>query len=233
MKHEPTVFVIDHDEIAREEIRSLLQSVELPVESFSTAQEMLLAVSPDRPGCLIVDTRLPGMSGLELQQRLAEWPVPPPVIVITSHGDIPTAVQAMRAGALDFLEKPYRPQVLLDRVYEALEADAAERRAYERRAVFESRAQTLTPRELQVMKHVVVGMPNKAIAGELGVSRKAVEAYRARMMRKMQARSLAELVRMSILLEGHPGALASAEVWLAFEEVSHAPESEPSVMAGK
>ncbi|MCK4341337.1 MAG: response regulator transcription factor [Phycisphaerae bacterium] len=204
MKDDPTVFVIDHDEASRRDLQTLLRSVEIPVEIFASAHEFLEAVDPSRPGCLVLDTRLPGMSGLELQQRLADRPVSPPVIIITSHGDIPMAVEATRNGAIDFLEKPFRQQLLLDRVYEALEKDAATRRAYAKQTVLEARAALLTPREREVMAYVVAGLPNKAVAMRMGVTRKAVEAYRARVMRKMEAGSLAELVRIDVILQqGH------------------------------
>lgn len=201
MANDPTVFVIDHDEATRSAVRALLRSVDIPIETFPTACEFLEAYDPQRPGCLVLDARLPGMSGLELQQRLANWEVPPPVIIITGYGDIPMAVEAMRNGAVDFIEKPFRPQLLLDRIHEGFERDAAARRAHAQRAALAACAALLTPRESEVMTRVAAGLPNRAIAEELGVTPKAIEAYRARVMRKMQAESLAALVRMNVVLE--------------------------------
>lgn len=199
-----TVFIIDGDEDVRSAVRVLLHSVGIPVETHASAQEFLEAYDPQRPGCLVLDARLPGMSGLDLQERLAACEVASPVIIVTAHGDIPMVVRAMRNGAIDFLEKPFRSQHLLDRVYHALEEDARRRRAYAQRAAMEARAAQLTPREREVMTHVVAGLPNKTIAARLGVTRKAIEAYRARAMRKMRATSLAELVRMNLILDWGP-----------------------------
>lgn len=200
----PTVFVIDHEEHTRAAIETLLNSVEIPTEAFDSATAFLQSVEPARAGCVVMDMRLPGMSGRELQQRLNAWEIAPPVIIITGHGDIPTAVEALRQGAVDFIEKPFRQQLLLDRVHEALERDAAARQEHRWRFELRQRAASLTPREREVMLHVVQGLPNKAVAMRMGVTRKAVEAYRARVMRKMQAESLAELVRMNVALE-HDG----------------------------
>ena len=197
----PTAFVIDHDAAEREAVAGLLRSVEIAVETFGSAHVFLEVVDPSRPGCLVLDARLPGMSGLELQHRLAEWEVSWPMVIVTAHGDIPMAVEAMRAGAVDFLEKPFRPQRLLDRVHEALGRDAAARDLRARHIALETRAGLLTRREREVMEHIVHGLSNRTVAAQLGVTRKAVEAYRARVMQKMQATSLAELVRMSVVLE--------------------------------
>lgn len=199
---EPTVFVIDPDATTRGAIQELLRSVQVPVECYSSAHEFLEHVRDGRPGCVVLEMRLPDMSGLALLQHIRGWDVPCPVIIMTGHGDIPMVVEAMRAGSVDFLEKPFRQQVLLDRVYEALELDVQNRVVATRRMVIETRAAELTPRERQVMQLVVHGLPNKAVAMRLGVTRKAVEAYRARVMRKMEAESLAELVRMNVVLEG-------------------------------
>ena len=209
MKTDPTVFVVDQDPSSRRATQELLASVHLRVETFNSALAFLEGVTPPRPGCVVLETRLPGMSGLDLQKRLAKWCVPPPVIVVTAYGDIPMAVEAMRNGAIDFIEKPFRPQRLLDRVYEALEQDTSLQQAYSRWLLVESRAALLTPRERQVMAQVVTGLSNKAVAAEFGVTHKAVEAYRARVMRKMRAGSLAELVRMNVVLEQHAAANAA------------------------
>lgn len=198
---EPTVFVIDPDEETCAAIEGLLRSVKVPVRAFNSAHEFLEQVNHTQPGCVVLEMRLPDMSGIALQQHISSWDVPCPVIIMTGHGDIPMVVEAMRYGAVDFLEKPFRQQVLLDRIYEALERDVSTRVAATRRFVLESRAALLTPRERQVMELVVHGLPNKAVAMRLGVTRKAVEAYRARVMRKMEAESLAELVRMNVVLE--------------------------------
>jgi FixJ family two-component response regulator len=197
----PTVFVIDGDERVRSGIQSLLASVGLTVAGYRSAREFLAAYDPARPGCLILETRLAGLGGLELQERLARAEVAPPVIVLTAHGDIPLAVQAMRNGAVDFLEKPVRPQTLLDRVHEALVRDAAQRRLHVLRGTLLARVGELTARERDVMAHLVRGLPSKVIAERLGATLKAVEGYRGRVMRKMRARNLPELVRMSLVLE--------------------------------
>lgn len=198
---EATVFVIDPDRAARRGAEGLLRSVRLAVELFGGPREFLDTVDAARPGCVVTEARLPGMSGLELQQRLRGREVAPPVIMVSAHGDIAMAVAAMRNGAVDFLTKPYRPQDLLDRIHEALVMDARVRRAWVEAAALAKRAATLTPREGDVLAHVVAGYPNRVVAAQLGITAKAVEAYRARVMRKMQAFSLAELTRMSVILE--------------------------------
>lgn len=200
MNSDPTVFVIDDDAAFRESTAALLASVQVAVQVFSAPAEFLAMVNPARRGCVIADTHLPGLAGLDFLSRLAAWEPPLPVILVTAHGDIPMAVEAMRRGAVDFIEKPVRDQVLLERVHEALHRDAAAWRARALQAALVARMARLTPRERDVMVLVVKGQPNKAIAEQLGVSRKAVEAYRARLMRKMQARSLAVLVRMNLAL---------------------------------
>jgi RNA polymerase sigma factor (sigma-70 family) len=197
-----SVFVVDDEEGVRESLRVLAESVRLPVETFGTAQAFLDAVDETRPGCVVVDVRLPGMSGLELQHVLAMRSVSPPIIMITGYGDVPTAVRALKAGAFDFIEKPFSRQLLLDRIAEALEVDrAARRRAAERSAVAAKIAK-LTPREREVMNLVVTGMTNKAIASELGLREKTVEVHRAQVMRKVRVLSVAELVRATALVHG-------------------------------
>jgi two-component system response regulator FixJ len=192
----PTVIVIDDDEAVRSSLKLLLRSVKLPVMTYTSAQEFLPRYSPDQPGCLIVDVRMPGMSGLELQEQLNLRGAMIPVIFITGHGDISMAVEAMRHGAFDFLPKPFRDQDLLDRVQRALQKDAANRREIAQTGRIRELFETLTPREREVLELVTSGKPNKVMAADLGVSQRTVEIHRARVMEKMQANSLAQLVRM-------------------------------------
>ncbi len=190
-----TVFVVDDDAAVRKSLSLLVQSVQLPVETYETAQAFLDAYDPSRPGCLVLDLRMPGVSGLELQQRLASQNVHLPVIFISAHGDLPTAVAAMRAGALDFLEKPFRSQVLLDRIHQALERDARRREVDQRRAETAELLTTLTSLERAVLDLMAAGKPYKTIARELGISYKAVEGRRARIMKKMKVDNLSELLQ--------------------------------------
>ena len=181
----------------RESLQNLLWSVGLRVEAFASAQEFLRSTRPDVPACLVLEVRLSGLSGLELQQRLAEVDLAMPIIFITGHGDIPMTVQAMKAGAVEFLTKPFRDQDLLDAIQQALEHD---RKTREQRAEIEklrSRLDSLTPREREVMGLVVAGLLNKQIAGELGTSETTIKIHRHQVMEKMGAGSLAELVRMA------------------------------------
>lgn len=192
----PVVFVVDDDAAVRESLEMLIESVGHTVQTFASAVDFLEAWTPDRTGCLVLDVRMPGMSGLELQQRLKEKEGRIPIIFITGHGDVPMAVSSMKAGAVDFIQKPFRDQELLDRIAEALDLGA---RAFHRRAMKEQileRAEVLTPREYEVMERVVAGDPNKAIAAELGLSERTVEVHRAHVMAKMRADSLPDLVRM-------------------------------------
>jgi len=200
MPDAPTVFVVDDDEAVRDALRLLIASVGLAVETFATAGELLAAVDAQTRGCLVLDVRMPGMSGLELQERLSAMGAVLPIIFITGHGDVPMAVRAMKAGALDFLLKPFHDQNLLDRIHQALDRDRDEVRELERRAALRERAATLTPREREVLDAVVEGHANKVIAGRLGLSQRTVEIHRAKVMEKMQASSLADLVRMSLRL---------------------------------
>ncbi len=194
------MFLVDPDTQLQAAVRTLAASIGLPVEAYSSTPEFLTAYDPARPGCLILELRLPGLGGLELQQRLSRHTPASPVIILTAHGDVETAVRAMRGGALDFMKKPFHPQRLLDRISEALERDAARRRFYALRQSLLARMADLRPHEREIMEQVVAGSTNESIAATLGVSRRAVEGHRARLMRKMQAGSLAELVRMSIVL---------------------------------
>ncbi|NLE60974.1 MAG: response regulator transcription factor [Planctomycetes bacterium] len=200
MPSDTTVFVVDDDAAVCDSLRFLIESVGLQVRTFSSADEFLAAYTPDQPGCLVLDLRMPGMSGLELQEQLARQKCALPVIIITAHGDVPTAVRAMHAGAVDFMSKPFSDQHLLDRIHQALTKDAQARRDEAVCAGIAARVALLTPREREVMDLVVSGMPNKRIAAQLELSAKTVETHRARVMDKMQARSVAELVHMALTL---------------------------------
>ena len=194
--HNPTVFIVDDDPAIRTGMQFLMRSVGLDFEIYSSGDEFLAGFVPERAGCLVLDIRMPGLGGLELQQKLIEMDSALPVIFITGHGDVPMAVEAMQKGAVDFIQKPFRDQDLLDRIREALQADEARRSKREQRANVIARIERLTNREREVMDLVVTGKPNKVIAYELGVSQRTVEIHRARVMEKMEARSLADLVRM-------------------------------------
>ncbi len=201
MTAESTIFIVDDDLEVRQAVALLMESVGLPVETYGSADEFLEAFDPERPGCLILDVRMPGMSGLELQARLAAETIHPPVIIITGHGDVPMAVRAVQAGAVNFIEKPFNDQALLDSVHRALELDARQRGHARELAEIRRRLDSLTPRERQVMNLVVSGLRNKMIAAELNVSQSTVEAHRARVMEKMGARTLSDLMRMVLSLE--------------------------------
>ena len=202
MKEKPaTIFVVDDDDAVRTSLRLLLKSVGLPVETFGAAQEFLDAFDAERAGCLVLDIRMPGMSGLELQQRLNEMHAITPIVFITGHGDVPMAVEAMQHGAVDFIQKPFRDQDLIDRINQALEKDRDNRAGLKERDAIRHRMQQLTPREREVLELVTQGKANKVIAGDLNVSQRTVEIHRARVMEKMGASSLAHLVRMVIEAE--------------------------------
>lgn len=192
----PTIFVVDDDSAVRDALKLLLRSVGQSVETYGAGAEFLESYSEDRPGCLVLDIRMPGMSGLELQQKLNEKHSILPIIFITGHGDVPMAVEAMQAGAVDFIQKPFRDQDLIDRINQALEKDTSNRAALGERNDIRRRLETLTPREREVLDLVVHGKANKVIAGDLKLSQRTVEIHRARVMEKMQASSLAHLVRM-------------------------------------
>jgi FixJ family two-component response regulator len=191
------VFVVDDDAPMRESLKNLIRSVGLRVELFASAQEFLRSKRPDLPSCLVLDVRLPGLSGLDLQRRTGDAGIEIPIVFITGHGDIPMSVRAMKAGAVEFLTKPFRDQDLLDAIQQALERDG---KARDQRAALEkvrSRFASLTSREREVMKRVVAGLLNKQIGAELGTSEATVKIHRHQVMEKMRAGSLPELVRMA------------------------------------
>jgi FixJ family two-component response regulator len=191
------VFVVDDDPSMRRSLDTLLRSVGLDVELFSSAHEFMAATRRDAPGCLVLDVRLPGMSGLTFQQELTKAAVALPVIFLTGHGDVPMTVRAMKAGAVEFLTKPFDEQVLLDAVHAAIDRDRARRRDASGLATLKARYEELTERERQVMQLVVTGRVNKQIAAELGLSVVTVKVHRGQVMHKMLAKSVAELVRMA------------------------------------
>ncbi len=193
-----TVFVVDDDQAMRNSLKWLIESVGVAVESFASADDFLARYQTGRSGCLVLDVRMPGMSGLELLEHLVARKIRIPVVIITGHGDVPMAVRAMKAGAVDFIEKPFNDEVLLDAIRRALAYEERQRSHYTEHSQIEERLDHLTPREREVMQMVTDGKSNKEIANTLGVSAKTVEAHRARVMEKMQAGSLAELVRMAL-----------------------------------
>ena len=205
MSKEPAVvFVVDDDASIRRSLEALLRSVGHDVHLFSSAQEFMGAERPDAPGCLVLDVRLPGMSGLTFQQELVKAGIVVPIIFITGHGDVPMTVRAMKAGAAEFLTKPFDDQVLLDAIHASIERDRARRRDAANLSQVQALYRGLTERERQVMKLVVAGRVNKQIAAELGLSLVTVKVHRGQVMRKMLAKSVADLVRMADRL-GTPG----------------------------
>lgn len=197
----PVVFIVDDDEAVRSSLRLLLKYVGLVPAAMGSAREFLQKYEPTQPGCLVLDVRMPEMSGLELQEQLNLLGAVIPVIFITGHGDVPMAVEAMQAGAFDFLQKPFRDQDLIDRIQRALEKDRANRTVLDERAAIRQRLESLTPREREVLDMVASGKPNKVMASDLGVSQRTVEIHRSRVMEKMGATSLAQLVRMVMDLD--------------------------------
>jgi RNA polymerase sigma factor (sigma-70 family) len=190
--------VVDDDPGVLDSLRFLLMSVGLDAETYSSAYEFLEAYDPDKPGCLVLDVRMPGMSGLELQQELVSRGSPLPIIFLTAHADVPMAVTAVKRGAADFLQKPFRDQQLIDKIQHAIDENARLREELADHRQIAARIASLTPREREIMALVVEGKANKAIANELGVSQRTVEIHRARVMEKMQAASLAQLVQMAM-----------------------------------
>jgi two-component system response regulator FixJ len=195
-----TVYIVDDDPAIRFAMQALLDSVNIEHEIFASADEFLQNEAQHRTGCLVLDIRMPGLGGLELQDELIARGSILPIIFITGHGDVPMAVEAMQKGAIDFIQKPFRDQELLDRIQKALTTDLERREELERHAEVEHRIEKLTKREREVFDLVVTGKPNKIIAYDLGVSQRTIEIHRARVMDKMQARSLADLVRMHMSL---------------------------------
>ena len=196
---EPTVFIVDDDLAVARSLRWLIESVQLKVETFASAQAFLDGYDAAKSGCLVLDVRMPGMSGIELQERLTAQRIRVPIIFITGHGDVQMAVRAVQAGAFDFIEKPFNDQDLLDRMQRAISFDAERRERDSLRDQLSALVASLTPREREVMDLVVAGMSNKAVANTLGLSAKTVEVHRAKVMEKMNARSVSDLVRMSML----------------------------------
>ncbi|UCG72187.1 MAG: response regulator transcription factor [Chromatiales bacterium] len=196
-----TVFVVDDDQAVLDSLGMLLRSMQIGCQLFPSAQDFLDAFQPDWQGCIVLDIRMPGMSGMELHRHLVENHSTMPVIFVTGHGDVPMAVEAMHNGAFDFIQKPYRDQDLLDRINQALTWDEEHRSQEDRKRELTERHQSLTPREREVMECVVRGLANKVIAMDLDLSQRTVEIHRARVMEKMHARSLAELVRMSMVIQ--------------------------------
>jgi FixJ family two-component response regulator len=193
----PLVFIIDDDEAVRESLTSLFESIGLQVQAFASASSFLQYRAPDIASCLVLDVRLPGLSGLDFQAEMAKAGIAIPVIFITGHGDIPMSVRAMKAGAIEFLTKPLREQDLLDAVQAGLQRDRARRESDRSLSGLRTQFEQLTPREQEVIGYVTAGLMNKQIAGELGVSEITVKVHRGNIMRKMGAKSLAELVRMA------------------------------------
>jgi FixJ family two-component response regulator len=205
MAEPPTVFVVDDDHAVRESLRWLVESIDLRVETYDSAKSFLANCGPERPGCLVLDVRMPGMTGLDLQQSLESQGITLPVIVITGYGDVPTAVRAMRQHAVDFLEKPFNDLALLELIQHCVERDALNRQTGAVRRDIGGKFAKLTPREREVLELVCAGMSNKEAARQLGVSPKTIEVHRARVMEKMGAASFAELVQMASVLAPNKG----------------------------
>lgn len=195
---EPTVFIVEDDEAVRDSLRLMLESLGHKVASYSRADEFLESYDPELPGCLVLDIRMPGMNGMELQRKLNAMTSILPIIFVTGHGDVPMAVEAMQQGAVDFVQKPYREQELLDKIQKAVAEDAENRQELREVQTIQGRLEELTPREREVLAMMVEGKANKVIAIDLDISQRTVEIHRSRVMEKMNARSLAQLVRMSM-----------------------------------
>jgi two-component system response regulator FixJ len=196
---EPVVFVVDDDEAVRNSLRLLLKSIGMPAVAYASAEEFLAGYDDEQPGCIVLDVRMPGMSGPELQDELNRRGALIPVIFITGHGDVPMAVEAMRHGAVDFMQKPFSDKDLVGRIQLAMAADRRNREAIGAKDQIRARIAALTPRERQVLDLVTQGKSNKVIAGDLGASQRTVEIHRSHVMEKMGANSLAQLVRMTMI----------------------------------
>ncbi len=199
----PVVFLVDDDAAVRDAVSLLLKSSGLECRTFSSGDEFLSTYDPAQPGCLITDMRMPGLSGLDLQNRLSSFTQQPPVILITGHADVPAAVRALKQGALDFIEKPFNEQVLLDAVNNALEVDRKNRVQHDRDCSLKTRVDTLSDREKEVAALVVKGCPNKIVAAELSLSIKTVEFHRGNLMTKLKVESVADLVRLFLTVENN------------------------------
>ena len=206
MVDEPIIYVVDDDDAVRESLTALLESAGLTVEAHASGRKFLEALALARSGCLLLDVRMPDMGGLELQEILAARGISLPTVIITGHGDVPLAVKAMKAGAVDFIEKPFKDEVILDCIRRALALDERVRRQQSSAAEVRALMARLTPREREVLEQLVIGQSNKVIAFELGISPRTVEIHRARVMEKMRAQSLSHLVRMALVAGVEPGA---------------------------
>ena len=200
-ENKPVVFIIDDNPSVRDALDSLIRSIHLNVQSFGSTDEFLRFKRPDAPGCIVLDVRLPGLSGLDFQREMAKSHIDLPVIFITGHGDVPMSVRAIKAGAIEFLTKPFRDQDLLDAIYVGIKSDRDRRQAAAIVGVLRGHYASLTSRERQIMQRVVSGRPNKQIAAELKLSEVTVKVHRRHVMRKMKAKSLADLVRMADKLQ--------------------------------
>jgi two-component system, LuxR family, response regulator FixJ len=201
MTKTPTVFVVDDEPAMRDSLQFLIGSVGIAVKCYASAEEFLASYDPRAPGCIVLDVRMPGLSGLELHEKLVEDRFTPPVLMITGHGDVQMAVRAMKVGAMNFIEKPFSDQLLLEHIHHAIDVDAKRRHQFEELEVLESRRATLSPREKEVFDLVAAGKPNKVVAHELGLSQKTIEVHRAHAMKKMKADTFADLVKMAVTLD--------------------------------
>jgi FixJ family two-component response regulator len=198
---EPTVYIVDDDAAVRNSLVWLVSSVTLPAQAFESADEFLSSLSPGATGCILIDVRMPGISGLQLQEILRERAPGLAVIIITGHADVPMAIRAMKAGAVDFIEKPFNDQHVIELISKAMEKNVRSHRVTGQAEEIRRRFNTLTSRETQVFERIIAGRPNKAIAADLSLSEKTIEIHRAKVMRKMQAKSFAELVAMATRLQ--------------------------------